>query len=79
MGDAEAAKVLEDALRPLSAQKRAIVWIAPPHLPYAPALQAAGIDADAVAPQIHDKFISAFVRAQKPAAKSCCGPTCYAN
>jgi SAM-dependent methyltransferase len=31
-------------------------------------LQAAGIDAEAVAPQIRDKFISAFVRAQKPAA-----------
>src|ERR1700719_4210333 len=42
-------------------------------------LNAAGIDADAVAPQIRDKFISAFVRAQKPAAKTCCGPTCCAN
>jgi ubiquinone/menaquinone biosynthesis C-methylase UbiE len=42
-------------------------------------LRAAGIDADAVAPQIRDKFISAFVRAQKPAAKTCCGPTCCAN
>jgi arsenite methyltransferase len=42
-------------------------------------LKAAGIDADAVAPQIRDKFISAFVRAQKPAAKTCCGPTCCAN
>src|SRR6202045_3832720 len=42
-------------------------------------LQAAGIDADAVAPQIRDKFISAFVRAQKPAAKTCCSPTCCAN
>jgi arsenite methyltransferase len=29
-------------------------------------LTAAGIDADAVAPQVRDKFISAFVRAQKP-------------
>jgi arsenite methyltransferase len=35
-------------------------------------LNAAGIDADAVAPQIRDKFISAFVRAQKPVAKTCC-------
>src|ERR1700730_16412301 len=35
-------------------------------------LNAAGIDADAVAPQIRDKFISALVRAQKPAAKTCC-------
>jgi arsenite methyltransferase len=42
-------------------------------------LNAVGIDADAVAPQIHDKFISAFVRAQKPVAKTCCGPTCCAN
>jgi SAM-dependent methyltransferase len=42
-------------------------------------LKAAGIDADVVAPQIRDKFISAFVRAQKPAAKTCCGPTCCAN
>src|ERR1700719_4108185 len=42
-------------------------------------LKAAGIDADAVAPQIRDKFISAFVRAQKPAAKTCCGPSCCAN
>jgi arsenite methyltransferase len=42
-------------------------------------LNVAGIDADAVAPQIRDKFISAFVRAQKPAAKTCCGPTCCPN
>jgi SAM-dependent methyltransferase len=42
-------------------------------------LQVAGIDADAVAPQTRDKFISAFIRAQKPAANTCCGPTCCAN
>jgi SAM-dependent methyltransferase len=42
-------------------------------------LNAAGIDTDAIAPQIRDKFISAFVRAQKPTAKTCCGPTCCAN
>ena len=42
-------------------------------------LNAAGIDADAVAPQIRDKFISAFIRAQKPTAKTCCGPPCCAN
>jgi len=35
-------------------------------------LNTAGIDADAVAPQIRDKFISAFIRAQKPAAKTFC-------
>ncbi len=32
-----------------------------------------GIDVDAVAPQIDEKFFSAFVRAVKPAV-SCCGP-----
>jgi len=35
-----------------------------------------GIDVDAIAPQVEGKFISAFIRAMKPAAKSCCGPTC---
>jgi len=35
-----------------------------------------GIDVDAIAPQIDGKFMSAFVRATKPVAKSCCGPTC---
>jgi arsenite methyltransferase len=40
-------------------------------------LVGAGLDADAVAPEIDGKFISAFVRATKPAAKSaCCGPAC---
>jgi arsenite methyltransferase len=40
-------------------------------------LAAAGLDADAAAPQIDGKFISAFVRATKPGAKSaCCGPAC---
>ena len=34
-----------------------------------------GLDADAIAPQIDGKFMSGFIRAQKPAAKSCCGPT----
>jgi SAM-dependent methyltransferase len=33
-----------------------------------------GIDVDAIAPQVEGKFISAFVRATKPAA--CCGPSC---
>jgi arsenite methyltransferase len=43
-------------------------------------LGAAGIDVDAIAPQVKDKFISAFVRAQKPAAAAaCCGPNCCAN
>lgn len=42
-------------------------------------LQAAGIDVDAIAPQVDGKFMSAFIRAVKPAAaaaKTCCGPTC---
>ena len=33
-----------------------------------------GVDVDAIAPQVDGKFMSAFVRATKPAA--CCGPTC---
>jgi SAM-dependent methyltransferase len=39
-------------------------------------LRSSGFDADAIAPQVKDKFISAFVRAQKPKAPSCCEPTC---
>ncbi|HWC96716.1 MAG TPA: arsenite methyltransferase [Candidatus Sulfopaludibacter sp.] len=35
-----------------------------------------GMDAAAIAPQIDGKFLSGFIRARKPAAKSCCGPTC---
>jgi SAM-dependent methyltransferase len=42
-------------------------------------LRASGIDGDAVASQVQDKFVSAFVRAVKPMqSKSCCGPTCCA-
>ena len=37
-----------------------------------------GIDVDRLAPQVEDKFASAFVRALKPNAKSCCGPDCCA-
>jgi SAM-dependent methyltransferase len=33
-----------------------------------------GVDVDAIAPQVDGKFMSAFVRATKPAA--CCGPSC---
>lgn len=40
-------------------------------------LRGAGIDAASIAPQVQDKFISAFVRATKPtSAQGCCGPTC---
>ncbi len=35
-----------------------------------------GIDVDAIAPQVENKFMSAFIRAVKPAAKECCGPAC---
>ena len=42
-------------------------------------LEAAGLDPEIVGPQIEGKFISAFVRAVKPAAKSaCCAPSCCA-
>lgn len=42
-------------------------------------LEAAGLDPEIVGPQIEGKFISAFVRAVKPAVKSaCCGPSCCA-
>lgn len=37
-----------------------------------------GINVDAIAPQIEGKFMSAFVRATKPAASSCCASTCCA-
>jgi len=33
---------------------------------------------DAIAAEVDGKFMSAFVRASKPAAKSCCGPGCCA-
>jgi SAM-dependent methyltransferase len=37
-----------------------------------------GIDVDALAPQVDGKFLSAFIRAIKPARAqgACCGPTC---
>ncbi|HMB80474.1 MAG TPA: hypothetical protein VKI43_10435, partial [Vicinamibacterales bacterium] len=38
-----------------------------------------GIDVDAMAPQVEGKFASAFIRATKPNAKSCCGPECCAG
>jgi SAM-dependent methyltransferase len=36
-----------------------------------------GLDVDAMAPQVEGRFMSAFVRATKPAA--CCGPDCCAS
>ena len=38
-------------------------------------LSAKGIDADAIAPLVDGKFMSAFVRAKKPGA-ACCSPAC---
>ena len=38
-------------------------------------LTEAGIDVDAIAPQVEGKFASAFIRANKPAG-SCCAPGC---
>jgi len=35
-----------------------------------------GLDVDAIAAQVEDRFMSAFIRAVKPASKECCGPTC---
>jgi len=35
-----------------------------------------GIDVDAIAPQVAGKFMSAFVRAYKPARQECCAPSC---
>jgi arsenite methyltransferase len=39
-------------------------------------LSEAGVDVDAIAPQVAGKFMSAFVRAVKPTNQACCGPTC---
>ncbi|MGB7438564.1 MAG: arsenite methyltransferase [Candidatus Acidiferrum sp.] len=40
-------------------------------------LTAAGLDPDVVGPQIRDKFMSAFIRARKPASATCdCPPGC---
>ncbi len=36
----------------------------------------AGVDADRIAPEVDGKVASAFIRARKPEAKTCCGPTC---
>jgi len=35
-----------------------------------------GVDVDAIAPELEGKFMSAFIRAVKPASKECCGPSC---
>jgi arsenite methyltransferase len=38
-------------------------------------LSSSGVDVDKIAPEVDGKFMSAFVRATKP-AKECCGPSC---
>ena len=35
-----------------------------------------GVDVDAMAPLVENKFMSAFIRAVKPVARECCGPAC---
>jgi arsenite methyltransferase len=37
-----------------------------------------GLDVDRLAPDVDGRFASAFVRARKPEATSCCGPECCA-
>jgi len=39
-------------------------------------LTEAGVNVDAIAPQVKGKFFSGFIRASKPQGRSCCGPTC---
>jgi arsenite methyltransferase len=42
-------------------------------------LSSAGVNVDGIASQVDEKFMSAFIRAVKPAntrTKACCGPTC---
>jgi ubiquinone/menaquinone biosynthesis C-methylase UbiE len=41
-------------------------------------LDSAGVDVDAIAPLVEDRFHSAFIRASKPKA-ACCGPACCAT
>src|SRR5207244_10470092 len=41
-------------------------------------LTESGVDVDRLAPLVEDRFASAFVRARKPEAKTCCGPACCA-
>ena len=39
-------------------------------------LTESGVDVDRLAPEVDGRFASAFIRARKPDAKSCCGPSC---
>jgi SAM-dependent methyltransferase len=42
-------------------------------------LTASGLDVDRLAPDIEGRFASAFVRARKPEANTCCGTDCCAG
>jgi SAM-dependent methyltransferase len=42
-------------------------------------LAAEGVDVDSLARQAGGKFMSAFIRASKPARSVCCGPTCCSS
>ncbi len=67
-------RLLAPALRHLSQQQRWIAWINPPFIPYAPALQAAGIDIDKILlihPRQHDDLLWALERAAKSGSCSC--------
>ena len=39
-------------------------------------LTESGVDVDRLAPEVDGRFASAFIRARKPEAAACCGPTC---
>jgi hypothetical protein len=39
-------------------------------------LAEAGVDVAGIASEVDGKVASAFIRARKPEAKACCGPTC---
>ena len=39
-------------------------------------LTGAGLNVDAIAPLVQNKFMSAFIHALKPTPKECCGPAC---
>ena len=39
-------------------------------------LAESGLDVDRLAPQVDGKVASAFIRARRPEARACCGPTC---
>ena len=42
-------------------------------------LAESGVDVDRVAAQVDGKVASAFIRARRPQAKSCCGPDCCSS